>query len=68
MLDHRCRNRACRRIVHLHVVSKSDNEKMKLWRYRVRQPVCDQGHPNDRFNAVVTPAGGRVCRVCNALE
>lgn len=63
-LDHACRRRACRRVVHLELVSRSQNEQRKSWAVRARRKVCAKGH-DLRINAAVTPEGGRVCRQCS---
>lgn len=62
-LDHRCRQRACVRLCHLELVSKSENERRKSYRYRQRAMRCPFGH--DDINRIVTPKGGYACRQCN---
>lgn len=63
-VDHLCRRRACRRLVHLELASRSQQEQRKFWSVRARRKTCAQGH-DLRINAAVTPEGGRVCRKCN---
>lgn len=63
-LDHLCRRRNCVALHHLELVTRSENEKRKSWRYRARRTMCPQKHPMV-LNAIVTPEGGRVCRACN---
>ena len=63
MLDHLCRRRSCVALHHLEPVKQSDNERRKLWRWRL-VPQCRAGH-SMVINAVYTPEGGRVCRQCN---
>lgn len=62
--DHLCRNRLCSRASHLELVTQSENEKRKSWKYRARRQRCPRGH-DLAFNAMVTPHGGRLCRLCN---
>lgn len=61
-LDHTCRRRACSFVPHLEAVTRGENEKRKLWRYRVRIKSCPKGHV--MTDALVTPEGGRLCRTC----
>lgn len=63
-LDHTCRRRACRRVVHLELVTRSVNEQRKHWKRRVRIAHCKNGHDMNS-NGMVTPEGGRVCRTCS---
>lgn len=63
-LEHSCRRRRCCALHHLEEVTRSENEKLKSWRYRSRRTKCLHGH-DLKLNGVVTPEGGRVCRSCN---
>jgi hypothetical protein len=63
-LDHLCRRRNCTALHHLELVTRSENERRKSWRYRARRSHCAAGHEL-AVHAVVTPEGGRVCRACN---
>lgn len=63
-LDHLCRRRNCVALHHLEAVTRSENERRKAWRYRAQRPACPRGH-DLRLHGVITPEGGRVCRVCN---
>src|SRR5262245_38540844 len=63
-LDHVCRRRDCIALHHLELVTRSENEKRKSWRYRMCREACANGHEL-RTTAIVTPEGGRVCRSCN---
>jgi len=63
-LEHMCRRRNCKAVHHLELVTRSENEKRKSWRYRARRKTCPQGHDLS-INGAVTPEGGRVCRQCN---
>jgi hypothetical protein len=63
-IDHACRRRSCTALHHLELVTRSENEKRKSWRYRARRKQCPRGHDLS-LNGVVTPEGGRVCRTCN---
>lgn len=66
-LDHGCRRRACCRLAHLELVTRSENEKRKNWRHRAKQTHCKNGH-DMKVNAMVTPEGGRVCRTCSRSD
>jgi hypothetical protein len=63
-VDHLCRRRNCCAPHHLELVTRSENEKRKSWRYRARRTTCPKGH-DLKLNGAVTPEGGRVCRQCN---
>jgi len=63
-LEHTCRRRACCAPWHLEAVTRSENEKRKSFRYRVKRTHCPRGHEL-AINRVVTPEGGIVCRACN---
>lgn len=65
-LDHLCRNRLCVRPSHLEPVTRSENELRKSPRYRSRRKACPRGHEWP-LNSIITPQGGKVCRVCNSL-
>jgi hypothetical protein len=62
-LDHLCRRRNCVRPDHLEPVTESENQRRRTWRARVRQPRCRAGH-DLRVHVMVTPEGGRLCRLC----
>lgn len=64
VLDHLCRRRMCVAPHHLEPVTKDENEKRKMWRYRAKRTTCPRGHAL-ATSAIVTPEGGRVCRECN---
>jgi hypothetical protein len=66
-LEHCCRNLACVNPAHAEVVTRSENERRKSWRYRARLTKCKSGH-DLKLNAMVTPYGGRVCRICSKDE
>jgi hypothetical protein len=62
-VEHRCRRRNCIALHHLRLVTRSENEKLKTFAYRLKVP-CPKGHdPNT--NRAVTPEGGVTCRACN---
>lgn len=63
VLDHRCRRRACVRVLHLEPVTPSENEKRKSWRYRAKKTRCPFGH-DLKSNRMITPEGGVLCRQC----
>jgi hypothetical protein len=63
-VDHLCRNRACKAVHHLELVTKSENEKRKQFKYRVKRKTCAKGH-DLQLHRVITPEGGIVCRACN---
>jgi hypothetical protein len=66
-VEHTCRRRACCRVVHLELVTRSENEKRKSWRYRAKRTHCKNGH-DMKINAMITPEGGRVCRSCSRSD
>lgn len=63
VIDHLCRRRNCQAPHHLEAVTQSENEKRKSWRYRAKRALCARGH-DLKINAMVTPEGGRLCRMC----
>lgn len=63
VLDHGCRRPLCCNPDHLEPITKSENEKRKSWRYRLKMTKCPRGHSLD--DAMVTPEGGRLCRTCS---
>ena len=67
VVDHGCRNRRCVGITHLELVTKSENEKRKHWKWRAKRKECKRGHDLG-VNGIVTPHGGRVCRACRDDE
>lgn len=62
-VEHRCRRRNCIALHHLRLVTRSENEKLKSFRYRLKVP-CPKGHDITE-NRAVTPEGGVTCRACN---
>ena len=64
-IDHLCRRRNCRALAHLEMVTRSENERRKSWRHRVKRSRCARGHDLS-LHGIVTPEGGRICRACNA--
>jgi hypothetical protein len=62
-VDHLCRNRSCCAIHHLELVTRSENEKRKKLRHRMKWK-CPKGHEWP-LNRVLTKFGGVVCRQCN---
>lgn len=64
VLDHTCRNRACRAVIHLEPVTQSENELRKSWAYRVKIKLCPAGHTLAVYGQV-TPQRGIVCRRCS---
>ena len=66
-LDHACRVRACQNVMHLELVTRSENSKRKSWRHRVRRKACPQGH-DLKLHGMVTRFGGIVCRRCGRGE
>lgn len=63
-VDHLCRRRNCTALHHLELVTRSENEKRKSWKYRAKRTSCPHGH-DLKLTGIVTPEGGRVCRTCN---
>lgn len=64
VLDHMCRRRNCRALIHLEPVTQSENELRKRWAYRIKRKVCSSGH-DLTLHRQVTPEGGIVCRRCS---
>lgn len=64
VLDHRCRRRACCNVQHLELVTQTVNLHRRRWGNRVRATTCPNGH-DLKLNAMVTPEGGRLCRICD---
>ena len=64
VLDHLCRRPHCVAPHHLEPVTQRENLLRKSWRYRAKRTKCPQGH-DLKLNGIVTPEGGRVCRLCN---
>lgn len=62
-VEHLCRRRACCAIDHLELVTRSENELRKSWRYRARRKLCKNGHEL-AVSRMVTPEGGITCRKC----
>jgi hypothetical protein len=62
-VEHRCRRRNCIALHHLRLVTRSENERMKALKNRLKVP-CPKGH-DQSVNRVMTPEGGVVCRACN---
>lgn len=63
-VDHICRRRRCVALAHLELVTRSENEKRKGWRYRAKRTHCKNGHELAN-TAMITPEGGRICRTCS---
>lgn len=61
-VEHRCRRRACVR--HLEELTRREQEQRKAWKARCRIARCSSGHDLN-LHAMVTPEGGRLCRVCD---
>lgn len=62
-LDHWCKRRLCVNPWHLEAVSMGANHRAKSWRALCRRKTCQRGHSME--TAMVTEAGGRVCRECS---
>ena len=45
------------------LVDESTNQRRRTWRARARQSQCRNGH-DLTLHAMVTPEGGRLCRIC----
>ena len=63
-VEHACRRRHCIALHHLELVTRSENEKRKSFKYRARRKTCPRNH-DLATNRVLTPEGGFVCRTCN---
>lgn len=64
VIEHGCKVRRCCSPGHLRAVTQSENLKLRSWRNAAKRATCDKGH-DLRVHAMVTGAGGRVCRVCS---
>lgn len=64
LLDHLCRRRHCVNPDHLEPVSSSVNQLRRVWAYRAQRKKCNAGHEL-AIHAMVTPEGGRLCRLCH---
>lgn len=64
VIDHGCRNRACKAEHHLEAVTQSENELRKSFRYLLKRKTCKRGH-DLVINRVITPQRGITCRQCN---
>lgn len=62
--DHICRVRRCCNPTHIEAVTQTENLRRIDWRYRARRTHCAKGHEL-RLTAMVTPQGGRICRICS---
>lgn len=62
-LEHRCRVRLCVRPSHLLPVPMRENLLRRRWSVRSKRPLCAAGH--DAVNAMITPQGGSLCRLCD---
>jgi len=71
-LDHLCRNPACVNLLHLEVVTPSENQlrgiNPALTRARAAAKThCAKGHPYDDANTRIERDGTRRCRMCAKL-
>jgi hypothetical protein len=61
-IEHICRRRNCVALKHMELFTRSQQEKSKYWRNRIKRKCpngCDMAS-----TAMVTPEGGRLCRKC----
>lgn len=63
-IEHACRVRACVRPSHKYLVTRGQNERLKIWRNRAKIEECPEGHSIRRYS-LRTRAGGYVCTKCN---
>ena len=63
-VDHGCRRRACKQVLHLEAVTRQENELRKQWAYRCRIKRCPMGLHGMEDAIVVLDTMGRVCRAC----
>ena len=63
-IEHACRVRSCVRPSHKYLVTRGQNERLKIWRNRARIELCPEGHVIKRWS-LRTKAGGFVCTKCN---
>lgn len=67
VIDHGCVQKNCGRLAHLEMVTQSENNKRRQWRYRSKRTHCKNGH-DLKLQGIVLPTKGIVCRVCNREE
>ena len=60
---HRCLVRLCINPLHALITTQSHNLQLRTWRARIKEPLCDAKHGKE--HAMVTVAGGRLCRLCH---
>lgn len=67
-IDHLCRNRACRNVEHMELVTNRENTLRgeNFIALHARATQCPQGHPYSEANTYHTPDGRRDCRMCIA--
>ncbi len=63
VVDHGCRNRACKAEIHLEAVTQSENQKRKSFAYLLKRKTCKRGH-DLVLNRMITPQRGVTCRQC----
>ena len=61
-IEHKCRRRNCVALKHLELFTRSEQERSKVWRRRAKRE-CANGCDMSK-TAMVTEAGGRICRNC----
>jgi hypothetical protein len=64
-LDHQCAVRRCVALHHLEPVTRSEQEKRKSFKYRLRRTRCAKGHDMVINRVVIPQSRGVVCRACN---
>jgi hypothetical protein len=65
VLDHGCAVPQCVAPHHLAPVTKSENEKRKRFRHRIKQTRCPAGHDLTLHRIITGIRSGTVCRLCN---
>jgi HNH endonuclease len=67
-LHHRCKNKRCRNLDHLEVVTRGEHNRIE-WRpkaYFAAMTHCKRGHEFTPQNTYITAKGRRSCRACHA--
>lgn len=65
VIDHLCATPACVNPAHLEPVTQAENVKRgRAGDIERARTHCPKGHPYDKANTYVSPAGHRKCRAC----
>lgn len=64
VVDHLCRRLLCVNAEHLEAVTKQENERRKLLKYRLARRTCRRVHVLTEATRLLTPEMGVLCRQC----